>query len=156
MQGRWLGAVVSIVLIALTASPVLRDPNDDSFPLSTYPMFAWKRSTTINMEYIVGFTAKGERWHPPPRAQGSGEPMQTKRILERAAAGGKTGMMTLCQSTAARVHRWRKDIVYLAMMRGTHEAVDYLIYDKRGKETELVKCIVPGHEAEAATLGIKP
>jgi hypothetical protein len=156
VEGRWLGAVVSIVLIGLTASPVLRDPNDDSFPLSTYPMFAWKRSTTIHMEYIVGFTATGERWHPPPRAQGSGEPMQAKRILERAAAGGKTGQMTLCKATAARVPRYRKDIVYLAMMRGTHEAVDYLIYKKRGREIELVKCAVPGHEAEAAALGVKP
>ena len=82
--------------------------------------------------------------------------MQAKRILENAARGGKTGMMALCKATAARVPRYRKDIIYLVMMRGSHDAIDYLIYNKRGKETELVKCAVPGHEAEATALGVKP
>lgn len=156
MQGRWLGAIVSIVLIAATASPVLRNPNDDSFPLSTYPMFAWKRTTTVTMEYLVGFTVTGERWHLPPRTTGSSQPMQAMRILQGAAGRGRTGQLALCKAAAAKVPRLRKDIVVVAMMRGTHEAIDYLVYNKPGKETELVRCAVPGHEAEAAALGVAP
>ena len=144
---------MSIVLVGATISPVLKDPANDSFPLSPYPMFAWKRSTTISMEYLVGFTVTGERWHPPPRAIGSSEPLQAKRILERAAQGGVTSMRTLCEATAKRVPRYRKDIVAVVMFSGTHEAVSYLVYDKRGDEHELVRCAVPGHEAEAAALG---
>ncbi len=154
MQGRALGAVVSIVLIALTASPVLRDPNDDGFPLSTYPMFAWKRTTTVNMEYLVGFTATGERWHPPPRTIGTSEPMQAVRILQRAVADGRAGELALCKAAAKRIPRLRNDIVVVAMMRGSHEAIAYLVYNKLGKETELVRCAVPGHEAEAAAMGV--
>jgi len=153
---RWFAIAVSVALIGATVSPVLKNPNDDSFPLSTYPMFAWKRSTTITMEYVVGFTASGERWHLPPRAIGSSEPMQAKRILEGAAAGGLAGMRALCERAAARVTRFRADIVVVAMMVGTHEAVDYLVYDRRGAERELVRCPVPGHEAEAKALAGRP
>jgi hypothetical protein len=116
-------------------------------------MFAWKRSTTITMEYLVGFTAAGERWHPPPRAIGSSEPLQAKRIIERARSGGQHGMRVLCENTAKRVPRFRKDIIAVAVMTGTHEAVSYLVYDKRGQERELLRCPVPGREAEAAALG---
>lgn len=155
-RDRWLPIAVSVILFGATASPVLKHPNQDGFPLSTYPMFGWKRSTTITMEYIVGFTATGERWHPPPRAVGTGEPMQAKRILENARRGGKERQLALCKAAAARMPRMRggKDIVLMTMMTGTHEAVQYLIYDTPGRETELVRCPVPGREQEAAALPV--
>jgi hypothetical protein len=149
-RDRWLPIAVSVVLFVATASPVLKNPNRDSFPLSTYPMFAWKRSTTMTMEYLVGFSESGARWHPPPRAVGTGEPMQAKKILENAGRGGPPAMKTLCETAARRVARWRKDIVVVMFVRGTHEAIDYLVYGKRGTERELVRCAVPGREAEAA------
>jgi putative ABC transport system permease protein len=42
---RVYAAVVSIVLLGATLSPLVRDPGDDGFPLSTYPMFATPRPT---------------------------------------------------------------------------------------------------------------
>ena len=143
MNSRVLGTIVSVVLIAATLEPVLRDPNDDGFPLSTYPMFAWKRSTRVTMDYLVGYTAGGERWHVPPRLIGSSEVMQAKRLVDRAVAGGRAGMMALCERAAERVKRRRPDIVSIAVVNGTHEAVDYLARDVRGTERERVRCQVP-------------
>ena len=60
-MSRVAAAVVSIALILATLSPLVRDPIDDSYPLSTYPMFAWKRPTTLQMSYAIGETQTGER-----------------------------------------------------------------------------------------------
>ena len=143
MNGRLLGSIVSVVLIAATIEPVLRDPNDDSFPLSTYPMFAWKRSTTVTMDYLVGYTADGQRWHVPPRAIGSAEVMQAKRLVDRAVMHGQAGMRELCERAAEKVRRLRPDIVSIAVVTGTHEAIAYLGRGERGVERERVRCEVP-------------
>ena len=141
---RVAAATVSIALIAATLSPLLRAPTDDGFPLSTYPMFAWKRPTKLSMSYPIGETATGERRYLVPRTIGSGEVLQARAIVERAVAKGGPELAQLCQKIAANVSRAPRfaDVVRIRMMSGTHESIDYLVEGKLGVEIERTRCEV--------------
>src|SRR5687767_10048091 len=102
-MSRRAAAVVSLALIAATLSPLARAPADDGFPLSTYPMFAWTRPTTLTSSYALGITAGGDRRYLSPRLVGSGEVLQARAIIERAVAGGPAATAGLCDAIAARV-----------------------------------------------------
>ena len=102
---RTYAAAVSLALVAATLWPLLGNPRDDSFPLSTYPMFAWKRPTKMSMSYPIGETASGERRYLVPRVIGSGEVLQARAIVERAVGKGGKELAAFCQKVAANVAR---------------------------------------------------
>ena len=60
-RARVAAGVVSLALIAATLEPLVREPYDDGFPLSTYPMFATKRPTVQTFHYALGLTRDGKR-----------------------------------------------------------------------------------------------
>lgn len=134
----------SIALIGATLWPLHRDPADDGYPLSTYPMFSWKRPTTLRMTYGLGMTAAGDRRYLTPRIAGSAEVLQARAIFERAAAGGRAGLDKLCTQIASRVaaHPDYGDVVTIRIVDGTHDSVDFLVRDKVGTEKDRVKCAV--------------
>jgi hypothetical protein len=134
----------SIALIAATLSPLLREPSDDGFPLSTYPMFATRRLTTLTMHYALGEGAAGGRIILGPELVGTGEVLQAMRVVDRAVAGGTPAMGKLCEAIAARV---AADPDYAAVtgvriVTGTHDAVEYLSRDHVGRELERARCTV--------------
>ncbi len=134
--------MASLALIAVTLSPVLRDPRDDGFPLSTYPMFASKRLTKLTLTYALGEGAGGERIVLSPSLLGTGEVLQAMRVIESAVAGGPPAMMRLCRSIAARVAGEPEyaRVVAVRIVTGTHDAVEYLARGHVGKEIERVRC----------------
>jgi hypothetical protein len=143
-MSRVYAAVVSIALIAATLSPLLRKPVDDSYPLSTYPMFAWKRPTQLAMSYPIGETAGGERRYLAPYIVGTGEVLQARAIVERAVAKGGTELKDFCARVAARVAAAPdfRDVVRIRVMSGTHESIDFLVRHKLGVEYERTRCEV--------------
>ncbi len=54
-------------LTLLVASPLLREPSDDSYPLSTYPMFAKKREKPL-FYFVEGVNKKRQAERLPPRS----------------------------------------------------------------------------------------
>lgn len=140
---RVTAAIVSIVLVGATLEPVLRQPWEDSFPLSPYAMFAFKRPTELTMEYAFGATASGERRTLTPWLVGSGEVLQALTIL--ANAKSKNELPKLCATIAARVavDDSYDDIAEIRIVTGTHDAVDYLVRHQVGKETVRTTCKVP-------------
>ena len=134
----------SIALIAATLSPVLREPTDDGFPLSTYPMFARRRLTTLTMSYPLGEGAGGERIVLAPGLVGTGEVLQAMRVIERAVSGGKPAMDKLCARIAGRVASESEyaGVTAVRIVTGTHDAVDYLSRDRVGRELERTRCTV--------------
>jgi len=129
----------SVALLALVAWPVVRDPRDDAFPLSTYPMFAEPRTTALTMDYALGETAAGERRTLSPRLVGTGEVMQAYARFERAVHTGQAA--ALCAEIAARLHA--TDIAVVRIVTGQHDAVDYLVRHRIGIERERARCQVP-------------
>lgn len=141
-RARVLAALVSTALIGATLEPLLRDPYDDGFPLSTYPMFATKRQTVQTYHYALGVTRDGQRRTLKPRMIGSDEILQALRVIESAVARGET--KSLCEAIAARVAADEDfaDVVAIRIVKGTHDAVEYLANHKVGREHERVRCEV--------------
>lgn len=144
MRGRLYAGLVTGALLVIVASPVIRSPFDDSFPLSTYPMFGTPRETQQTLDYAWGQTRTGERRALPPVLLGTGEILQAVRIYERAVLGGKKTLEPLCVRLAAAVAADPSyaDVAIVHIVTGTHDAVDYLVRDKHGAETERVRCAV--------------
>lgn len=142
---RVFAAVVSIVLIGATLSPLLREPYDDGFPLSTYPMFASKRPTALTFHYALGEGRAGERVTLTPGLVGTGEVLQAMRVLDRAVSGGRGEMAKLCDAIARRVATDSElaSVANIRIVTGTQDALDYLVHDKVGRETERLRCAVP-------------
>jgi hypothetical protein len=143
---RVYGAVVSIAVVLAVAWPLTLDPRKggtDDFPLSTYPMFARPRSTTMTMTYAVGITAGAPR-PLRPSIVGSREVLQARALIDRAANGGPAARRDFCRSVATRVAAARalRDVTHVALVRGTHDAIDLLVYGRRGPEKELERCPV--------------
>jgi hypothetical protein len=73
----------------------------DSFPLSTFPMFASARGTPV-LYSMIGRSMGGAVQHLEPALIGSKEVLQTKVLIERSVAEGEAGMAALCSATAER------------------------------------------------------
>jgi hypothetical protein len=142
--GRLVAAAISLALLAATLWPVLGDPRDDGFPLSTYPMFASKRPTLQTYRYALGETAGGGRRTLSPALVGTAEVLQAIRVLDRAIANGRAEQTRLCEAIAARAaaNDDFDDVVAIRLVSGTHDAVEYLARDQIGRETEIMRCAV--------------
>jgi hypothetical protein len=142
--GRSTAAAISLALVAATLWPVLGNPRDDSFPLSTYPMFASRRPTLQTYRYALGETAGGARRTLSPTLVGTAEVLQAIIVIDRAVAGGRTETTKLCERIAARAATDDEfsDVVMIRIVTGTHDAVEYLARDQIGRETELARCQV--------------
>lgn len=139
---RLFAAIISIVMIAATVEPVLRKPWEDSFPLSPYAMFAFKRPTKLTMDYAFGVTATGERRTLTPRIVGSAEVLQALTVIQRARA--KNELPALCTTIASRVADLDRyaDVTEIRIVSGTHDAVDYLVRHVEGPEVIRTTCRV--------------
>jgi len=141
-MNRVAAAVVSIAMLVATASPVLRKPWDDGFPLSPYAMFAFRRPTKLSMEYPLGITASGGRRYLAPWIVGSGEVLQALRVIARAKEART--LPALCATIAGRIAPLDeyRDVASIRIVTGTHDAVDFLVRDQLGMEQERARCEV--------------
>ncbi|MDB4976031.1 MAG: hypothetical protein JWN48_4372 [Myxococcaceae bacterium] len=103
-MSRALAYGVGLGFLALVAAPGFGSPDDDSYPLSTYPMFARARGKPW-LDFVEGLDAKGEAVHLEPRLVASDEVMQAAASVRRAVAGGPLTLAPFCEDIAARVAR---------------------------------------------------
>jgi hypothetical protein len=136
--------IVSVVLVGATLAPIVRGATHDSFPLSTYPMFAVRRPSTLTLDYAVGVTERGERRPIAPALVGTGEVLQAGAIINDAVNAGPKALAPLCVRIASAVARDRDldDVTTIRIVTGTHDAVAYLIHDTLGREYERWRCRV--------------
>lgn len=97
-----LRSLFGVALALAVAAPLLRDARDDSYPFSTYPMFA-RALHKPKLTYAEGVDGAGTATRLPPVMIGSDEPMQALRTLKLTADGGKRALKRLCGAVAARV-----------------------------------------------------
>ena len=129
--------LISVALIGATLSPAARDPADDGFPLSTYPMFAYPRDTVQTIDYAIGETVQGERRAIEPRWVGSRQVLQARAVIERAVLGGRPALIALCRAIAQRAPA---EIAVVRIVHGTHDALGFLLEHRVGRELEYVRC----------------
>ncbi|HET9624537.1 MAG TPA: hypothetical protein VFP84_24365 [Kofleriaceae bacterium] len=146
---RGIAALISVVLVAVVLEPVIRRPDDDGFPLSTFPMFAAARPSKLAMMYAQGMTGAGEPRTLRPEHLGTGEVMQAYAMLQSAAARGEPASSALCTAIAARVavDDDYDDVASIRLVWASHDAVDYLARGAVSDETVRATCPVPHDEA---------
>lgn len=144
-----LAAVISIVLVAAALEPVVRSPDDDGFPLSTFPMFASARPSELAMTYAQGVTRDGALRTLTPAHVGTGEVMQAYAMLQAAAARGDAARDELCAAIAARVARddAYRDVVAIRVVSARQDAVAYLADGTTGEAHLRAMCPVRRDEA---------
>jgi len=115
-------------LVALTASPVLRSPDEDSYPLSTYPMFARERGQPW-LEFLEGVDARGKTVHLGPEFLGSDEVMQAAATVRAAVASGPEGLGALCPRVAERVadEPALRDVVAVRIVGARFDPLRYFV-----------------------------
>jgi hypothetical protein len=92
-------------LVLLGLSPAFRDARKaDSFPLSTYPMFARTRERPL-LYFAEGVTSSGQGQRLAPELLGSGEVMQAVATVRRAVEAGEPRRRELCRRIADRLKK---------------------------------------------------
>jgi hypothetical protein len=94
------------------------------------------------MHDALGEGAAGERIVLAPALLGTGEVLQAMRVIENAVARGRPAMTTLCEHIAARLAHEPDyaGVVAVRIVTGTHDAVEYLVDGRVGREVERVRC----------------
>jgi hypothetical protein len=140
---RRVAHLFSAGLLLCVLLPLGWPPPRDSFPLSSYPMFAReRRSALVSAVYAVAFDADGARRWVPPRLVASAEVLQARAVLERAAAGGKPAVDALCLSIARRMVAAGESAVELRIVRASHDAIAFFERGELGDERVLGTCRV--------------
>ncbi|MDJ1371415.1 hypothetical protein [Gulosibacter molinativorax] len=80
--------------------------DEDSFPLSTYPMFSADRKGRIVVPHVVGFTATGERVVPHYSHFGAGGLNQVRKQIARGVRQGKA--IEIAQQYAGSIARQQR------------------------------------------------
>ncbi len=147
---RLLVAVWSVGLLLAVLWPILRDPPQDGFPLSNYPMFsADRRSADAQIGHVVGFSREGRHRPIPPELLGSEEIMQAHQIAAVAIRRGYSG--DLCRRVAERVRAdpGYADLERLEVRTDHYDALAYFAGETKPRATQVhARCAVQA-EAEA-------
>jgi hypothetical protein len=121
-------------LVAATAAPAFRAPEQDSYPFSTYPMFARPRGKPVL--YTAEGLARGA--NPialPPKLVANGEVMQALQTLRRAAEGGPRSLRRLCERIATRVGETPEHAA-VRKVQIVRQRFDPIVYFERGPAPE--------------------
>ena len=139
--------LVSAAVMTAVLWPLTWGATRDSFPLSSYPMFAHnRRSAVLGAVYAVATDPDGRRRYVPPDLVANREVLQARAVLDHAARGGKKGAMTLCRELAGRIAARTSGpfagAASVSILRGRHDAAVYFDTGALGSETVIASCPV--------------
>ena len=118
MSPRWL---VTALLSAAILSPLVRPAGWDSYPISSFPMFArGDLGTRVRVGHALSVDPAGRRRPMPLAAIGTPEPMVAKRLVELAIAEGRA--TELCARIASRAP---EDSVRVEIVTSVYDSTRY-------------------------------
>jgi hypothetical protein len=119
---------VSLVAVVIVASPLLGAFANDSFPISTYPMFANARPREALVSSAVMTWSDGTSAPVPPRRVANDEVIQAFETIRQAIRQGPAATQALCERIAARVASDGAETV--SIVTGAYDAVAYFEGEK--------------------------
>ena len=135
MQVRRLSAyAVGLLVVGALLWPVSGWQQQDSFPLSYYPMFTTPRKRVV-LYAVVGLRHDEETLaHPaviPPRLIGTHEVMQAAVLVHRSARQGPRAQRQFCEQVAAAVATAAdfSHVQSLVIVRDVYDPVRYFTAD---------------------------
>jgi hypothetical protein len=142
---RWPGYVVGLGVVIAATLPAFRSARLDSFPLSTYPMFA-RKIDKPQLSFVERLDDKRRARRLEPELVAGDEVMQSYRTIKRAVRQGPEAAEELCRSIARRVSKrehGKKD-VRLRIVRARFDPVAYFVSDAEPDEREVIaSCTLP-------------
>ena len=143
-EGRVLPYLVAAAFVGASLYPLWTD--QDSFPLSTYPMFSHGRhETELTVDHLVGHSADGSIESLPPQALGTDEVLQAKVSIRRAVRAGGAAQKKLCERTAQNVGSdpTYSHLIAVEVRRATYDSIRYYTEDAPPMSTRtFAKCDV--------------
>ncbi|MCA9650101.1 MAG: hypothetical protein H6712_18370 [Myxococcales bacterium] len=133
----WIAALSGALLLAIVW-PMLREPREDDFPLSTYPMFSYGRERArAEIVHVVGFSREGRHRPVPPELLGTEEVMQAHQTVRVAIRRGHAD--ELCQRAAQRVRAEPgfEDLEQLEVRTDFYESIAYFDGDTKPRATRV-------------------
>jgi hypothetical protein len=132
-------------LVLAAASPLLRNPLADDFPLSTFPMFAEP------LEQAEFYSAEGVRHDRSrvalrPELVANGAAMQTVQTMRDAHARGAHALRELCERIASRAAHDSalRDIERVELVNARYDPVAYFTSSPEPVARQVLrKCRVP-------------
>jgi hypothetical protein len=124
MSVRARAYAMTFLLAGLVASPLFGAFQGDSFPVSTYPMFATARSSEVVMPHALAFTADGEERRVRPADIANDEVIQAFETLRQAIRQGAAAVDELCAHIAGNVAR-HGDVVRVQVVTSRYDALEY-------------------------------
>ena len=127
---KWVRCALGAAIVVLAAAPVVGSPADDSFPLSTYPMFSLARPQETTVSSAAGFDAAGTRLRLSPRVVGgTGEVIQAAGTVGQAIGAGTTD--DLCREVLAEAP---DNVVVVEIVTETYDVIAYFDGDEEPLE----------------------
>ena len=145
-----LARVVPFAVLAALLYPLSFAPGRDSFPLSSYPMFARARtSSELAIDHFLVAQPDGSARFVAPAIVASGEVLQVRALIGEAIARGPQASAALCADVAARLAgREGHAGLELRLVRARYDALAYLTgRDTRGTQRVHVRCPIPAAAA---------
>ncbi|MDD9945288.1 MAG: hypothetical protein OXU20_29870 [Myxococcales bacterium] len=140
------------LFVAATAYPAFLPPGEDSYPLSTYPMFSRDRGKRSWVGSALALDRQGTELPLAPSYVANSEAMQAVKTLNTALNRGRKAARKLCAAIALRV-RERADpqlasAVVVQLQRQRVDSVAFLAghRDARGRKV-FARCPIPGRKA---------
>lgn len=123
----------------------------DSFPLSTYPMFAQPRGE-LTLYSMVAILGDGREERLPPPLVGTKEVLQAKVLIQRSVDGGAESMAQLCGDTAARVASAPEFATAraVAIVQRRYDPIGYFVKSRAPlSEQRTFECALPARASRA-------
>ena len=102
VMSRGVRRLAPLIAAMVVLFPLVHDPRHDSYPLSTYPMFAPDRGAVLNIDTVVLVDAEGEIHRLDPNTiSGTDEIVTASVVVVKAIQRGDSDL--LCQEVADRI-----------------------------------------------------
>lgn len=128
-----------VVLCGLTLYPAFASGARDSFPFSTYPMFAARRGSP-SFHKLEMLRKDGSSAPVPPEWVGSSEVLQAKVSIARAVRGGKKSMRKLCARVAERAASEGEAAIEFRFRELRYDPIGYYEGQKPLRDRTLYRC----------------
>lgn len=137
--------VLGFGVLSSVVAPAFWERGEDSFPISSYPMFARPRPKTV-VSFADAVDAGGHAQRLAPEFVANDEVMQAAHIVRDAIAAGPERLAALCERAASRV-ALDPLLASLVRVRLVQARFDSIGYFEQAREPEACtvhyECLVP-------------
>jgi len=125
--------------VLAVAAPAFRNATADSYPLSTYPMFARPIGKPLTY-FVESVDARRRVQSVNPELVANDEVMQSSKSIRRAFRSGPEALERLCKAVARRAakQKTRPKLVELRIVEARFDPVGYFLHDAEPEERRVL------------------